>query len=54
MKKLYKVHCEFYMKANNEDDVEQRIDEDYEFIQSHVMVDQIEKLPEGESIYETL
>lgn len=38
MGKVYKVYCEFFVRANNQRDVEDFCKEDVDFIENHVLV----------------
>ena len=42
--KIYKVYCEYYVKADNLDAVEEYVSEevgDYEFYERHMLIDEI-------------
>ena len=42
--KIYKVSCEYYVKANNLDKVEEYVSEeigDYEFYERHMLINEI-------------
>jgi len=42
--KIYKVYCEYYVKADNLDAVEKYVSEevgDYDFYERHILIDEI-------------
>lgn len=41
MKKQYKIHCEFFIEAKNRDEAIEILSWDTDFIESHVMVDEL-------------
>jgi len=55
MEKIYKVYCEFFVRANNLKDVETFCGEDTDFVEKHIIVKEaeIQDLEHAE-IYEDL
>lgn len=39
----YKVYCEYYIKANNEDDVIEEAREDADFAENHLIIEKVSK-----------
>lgn len=45
-KKIFKVHCEFYVTADDENQVELYCAEDEDFVENHVVIEEVEEAPE--------
>ena len=47
--KTYKVYCEFYIKAKDEEQANEEVINDFaygNFFEEHIIIDEIDKLPE--------
>lgn len=51
---VYKISCEFYVRADNEDDVEIAMGEDEDFVESHLIIEKATEKVAKEDIFEDL
>ena len=52
MKKVFRVHCSFLVKAEDERTVETYLQEEPDFVEQHIIIDETEII--NEEIYKTL
>lgn len=49
---IYKVSCEYFVKANEDSEVLEGIgDEGADFVESHIMINEIDEVPKNEGIW---
>jgi hypothetical protein len=50
-KKIFKITCEFYIKAKDESEVEEILKEDSDFVENHCMIEETNEKINKEEIF---
>jgi len=49
---IYKVSCEYFVKANDENQVLEGVGEEgADFVESHIIINEVSEVPENEGIW---